>query len=167
MRIFPADRFFARSLTLITLFLFFGNSLSAQLYRLEKVSVIDSEGMYVFEQDSRVFTVIRNTYIQTTNSYGTINLTGNEPYVWTLEQKADGFYMKNKSEDANPSDKIYMQSVRSSAELSYSRKSDASVWTFTPQSDGTFLIQVPDNSNRFLGLADDNVTYHAYAMRRR
>jgi len=164
MRTFMADKLFVRSLTLIAMFLFLGNSLFAQLYRLEKVSVIDSEGMYVFEQEGRVFTVIKNTYLQTTDSYATSNLTGNEPYVWTLEQKSGGFYMKNMSEVANPSDKIYMQSIRSSADLSYSRKTDASVWTFTPQTDGTFLIQVPDNSNRFLGLADDNVSYHAYAM---
>ena len=154
-----------RTSLLFALFLFFGNQLFAQVYRLERVSQIDSDGMYVFEQEGRVFSNVINTgYLQTTDTYAEFHLAGDETYIWTLEQVQGGFRMKNSSRVANPSDNIYLQCESSSTGLSFCRKANATVWTFTPQADGTFLIQSPDNSNRFLGLADDNISYRAYAV---
>jgi len=141
----------------------YGTCVEAQVYRLERVTEVEDGGMYVFEQEGRVFgNSFAGRALQTTSDFKYGGLRGDESYVWTLESAKGGFYMKNLQIDANPVSYVYLQNS-SSTDLTSSSKSDATVWAFGFQSDGTVLIYAPNNSGRFLGLADDNISYRAYA----
>ena len=55
-------------------------------YKLTKVTSVENNGLYVFEQDGYVMTnTITSSALQCTNDYKTTGLTGTEAYVWILE----------------------------------------------------------------------------------
>ena len=123
-------------------------------YKLEQVTSVEAGGLYVFEQDGYVMTnTVSSKALQTTNSYKTTGLEGNESYVWTLETATNGFYLKNVSLSSNQ----YLNNS-SSTDVSFGTKS--SIWAFNFQTDNTVLIQNKSNSDRFLGYSTS--TSHAY-----
>lgn len=127
-------------------------------YKLQKVTSVEANGLYVFEQDGYVMSnTVSSKTLQTTNSYKTAGLIGTETYVWTLESANGGFYMKNVSLSSN----AYLNNA-SSTNISLGSKS--SIWAFNFQTDKTVLIQNTSNSNRFLGYSDvEEYSYKAYA----
>ena len=128
-------------------------------YKLEQVTSVEADGLYVFEQDGYVMNnTVSSNALQTTNSYNTTGLAGTETYVWTLESANGGFYMKNVRLSSNN----YLNNASGKTNISLGSKS--SIWAFNFQTDNTVLIQNTSNSNRFLGYTDEiNHVYKAYA----
>lgn len=128
-------------------------------YKLVQVTTVKAGGLYVFEQKGYVMiNTISNKALQTTDSYKTDNLSGTEPYVWTLESAKGGFYMKNVSLSSN----AYLNNSNST-DLSFD--SSSSIWKFTFDTDGTALIQNTSNNNRYLGFSGaDKRVYKAYSL---
>lgn len=123
-------------------------------YSLQKVTSVESGALYVFEQDGYVMgNTITNSALQTTNSYKTTGLTGEESYVWQLNKAPKGFYMKNtdKTRYLNASNTTSV-----SLDNSYSTN-----WGFTFEN-GVAFIQESKNS-RFLGFVSSvNYSYKVY-----
>ena len=123
-------------------------------YKLTKVTSVENNGLYVFEQGGYVMTnTITSSALQCTNDYKTTGLTGTEAYVWILESTTNGFKMRNVNKETNG-----LLTNNSSTNLSWSNS--GSVWAFNFQTDGTVLIQNKSNSERFLGFTSS--TSHAY-----
>ena len=121
-------------------------------YKLQQVTSVEAGGMYVFEQDGYVMNnTCSNSALQTTSTYNTTGLTGEETYVWTLESASGGYYMKNVNGTGN-----FPYLNNSSTSVSLGTKS--SIWMFNFQTDGTVLIK--SNNDRFLGYT--TATSHAY-----
>jgi len=103
-------------------------------------------GKYVFEQSGRVMTGTVSGYkLQTTATWTTSGLSGEEPYVWRLDNVSGGirFY--------NINTKSYL-AAGSNGNMSFSSTSSgAAKWSFTLQRDGTMLIQDNVNGKRYLG----------------
>lgn len=129
----------------------------ATTYRLEKVTSVEAGSLYVFEQGGHVMNnTISSNALQTTTSYATTGLAGNETYVWTLQSATGGFYMKNVKEDK------YLKNT-SSTNMSWDTNV-ASIWTFSFSED-VVLIQNKSNDNRFLGyMGATSYAYKAYAI---
>ena len=124
-----------------------------QTYKLEQVSTVEAGGMYVFEQSGHVMNnTVSSSALQTTTSYNTTGLNGNESYVWTLETATNGFYMKNVSLTSN-------QYLNNSSSTTVSFGTKSSIWTFS-FTNNIALIQNKSNSDRFLGYT--NTTSYAY-----
>lgn len=134
-------------------------------YKLTPVTSVEAGGLYVFELtytekygenigsvDNYVMNnTVNSDGLQTTTSYKKSGLTGTESYVWTLEAKDGGFYMKNVNSNK------YLNNTKSGdANVSFGSKS--SVWAFNFQTTDNFLIQNTSNENRFLGMN----LYHRY-----
>jgi hypothetical protein len=69
----------------------------AQTYHLEPVTTFESNERYVFLQDGYVMSnVLVNKALQTTNSYQTEQLTGQENYVWRIVKKNNTNYTLQK-----------------------------------------------------------------------
>ena len=130
-------------------------------YKLTKVTSVEAGSLYVFELtytekygenigsvDNYVMNnTVNSDGLQTTTSYKKSGLTGTESYVWTLEAKDGGFYIKNVSLTSNQ----YLNNTKSGdANVSFGSKS--SVWAFNFQTTDNFLIQNTSNENRFLGM---------------
>ena len=63
--------------------------MTAQGYRLNKVTEVQAGEKYVFEQSGRVMIAeIVSSGINTTSDFLTSGLDGTESYVWTLEAPA-------------------------------------------------------------------------------
>ena len=126
----------------------------AQTYKLEKVTSVAQNGLYVFEQDGYVMKgSVSSSALQTTNSYKTSDLSGTENYVWELVYgSTSGSYYQILNVDTK---KYITNSSSTNITLG-----DGSHWAFNFQEDGTVLIQNKDNSDRFLGYT--NATSHAY-----
>ena len=135
----------------------FGNVMAA--YNLQKVTSVQDNGLYVFEQDGVVMgSTVSSSALQTLSSYATTALEGTEAYVWKLEKSGSGFLMKNVSLKSNP----YLKNSGSSTNVSFA--AEGSVWAFNFQEGGTVAIQNTSNSDRFLGFVSaTNKTYKAYA----
>ena len=126
----------------------------AGTYKLQQVTSVEAGEMYVFEQSGYVMNnTCSNSALQTTNTYNTTRLTGEETYVWTLESATNGYYMKN----ASAGGQIYLNNT-SSTSVSFGTKN--SIWAFNFQTNGTVLIQNKSNSDRFLGYT--SVASHEY-----
>lgn len=126
----------------------------AQTYKLEKVTSVAQNGLYVFEQDGYVMKgSVSSSALQTTNSYKTSDLSGTENYVWNLVY---GSTIGSYYQILNVDTKKYITNS-SSTNITLG---DGSHWAFNFQEDGTVLIQNKDNSDRFLGYT--NATSHAY-----
>jgi hypothetical protein len=129
-------------------------------YKLTRVTSVSAGNKYVFVQSNRaMFNTITSSAINSTTSYATTNLKGNEDYVWTLESGDGGkFYVKNVKLLSNQ----YLTNA-SSGNISLAAKASSTQWriTFTGN---VALIDNPGNNNRFLGY--NNATdyrYKAYA----
>ena len=134
-----------------------GSAWAETTYKLEKVSSVKANGLYVFEQGGYVMNnTIESKALQTTKSYETTGLTGTETYVWKLESADNGFKMKNVSLSS------YLANSSSKTDISFNNT--GATWAFNFQDDGTVLIQNKGNSDRFLGYTtSDSHAYKAYA----
>ena len=129
----------------------------ATTYRLEKVTSVEAGSLYVFEQGGHVMNnTISSNALQTTTSYATTGLAGNETYVWTLQSATGGFYMKNVSKASEE----YLNNTTSTT-LAFGDKS--TIWTFTFE-DEVALIKTSDGE-RFLGYPDISITPRSYVYR--
>lgn len=143
-------------MTYVISFMFLGASSTAHAttYRLKRVTALTTYEKYVFEQCGHVMSnSISSNCLQTTSSFNTTGLTGNEAYVWELRSSSKGYKMYNSQAG---SDKFLANS--SSTSLSWT--SSNFVWSFTLQSDGTFSIK---NGSHYLSYSDvTNYNYRAY-----
>lgn len=134
-------------------------------YQLQKVTSVRAGGLYVFEQNGYVMnnTVVSGK-LQTTNTYQTTGLSGDETYVWTLESASGKYYLKNVS----LSGKQYLTNVKNSTNLTLDSKSASKTygtWQFVFQSDETALIQnTVNNASRYLGFMEGEYVYKAYSV---
>ena len=115
--------------------------------------------MYVFEQEGYVMNnTISSNALQTTTSYATSGLTGNETYVWELQNATGGYKMRNVSADK------CLNNTNDNTNLSWTTNTSACIWMFSFDEEGLTLIrnQKKDNSN-FLGFKDtESYAYKAY-----
>lgn len=148
-------------LLLVVMLVGVGNVLGDTTYKLEQVTSVEANGLYVFEQGGYVMNnTISSNALQTTNSYSTTGLTGTETYVWKLEASGNYFKMMNVSLDAQDNS-AYLDN---SSSTTVSFNASGGSWSFNFQNDGTVLIQNPNNSNRFLGYTSSSShAYKAYA----
>lgn len=110
-------------------------------YRLQRVTSVEADGRYVFEQGGRVMiNSVSSSAIQTTATFATYGIDGSENYVWTLSSTTGGFYVKSGSNYLNNP---------SSSNLALS--SSKTIWTFDSQSDGTVIIRSKNTSDSFIG----------------
>ena len=127
------------------------NDALAVTYRLQRVTNVKAGEKYVFEQAGRVMNnTISNNALETTNSYKTYGLTGDEGYVWTLATAKEDLYIKNGNNylsliDTGPSLKLYTTVT-------------GAIWTFKFQKDGTAIINNKNDASSFLGYKDANST---------
>lgn len=137
--------------------LFAGSQLlSATTYKLTQVTTVADGNMYVFvESDHALVSSISNNALQSTTSFNTTGLAGNESYVWTLESATGGYYMKMSN------GKYLVSNTNTTDMKTESWKGNGSVWIIS-FSGSVALISVPGNSNRFIGNTGSN-TYKAYA----
>lgn len=149
------------------LVMFFGiaSSVSATTYRLQRVTSVENGGKYVFEQAGYVMNnsltgSSSSTSLQTTNSFNTagLDLTTDavKAYVWELSTESGGFKMYNKKASK------YLAN-HSGTYLSFVAKGDASVWSFSFQSDGTAFISTGSGTSmRTLGYASPSLEDYNY-----
>ena len=131
-----------------------GNVWAETTYKLTQVTSVSAGNKYVFVQDNHAMNnTTSSSALQTTTSYSTTGLNGNETYVWTLETATGGFYMKNVSLASDQ----YLNNA-SSTNVSFGNKS--SIWTFTFDANNFALIQNINNNSRYLGFT--NATSYAY-----
>ena len=140
----------------------------ATTYKLVKVTSVEAGKMYVFEQGFKnASRVMNNNFylngLNTTSTYNTTGLSGEESYVWTLESSGNAFKMKNKHEEK------YLKYSGTSTNLEWaSNISNASSWTFTYKTEPTndyFVIELVADTKRFLGFYEqkkNNVTEYVY-----
>lgn len=132
---------------------------TAQTYHLEQVSAIENNGRYVFLQDGYVMdNTLKNKALQTTDSYQTQQLTGQESYVWRLVKKSNTkplYALQNCSLE----DVSYLSYNESGLLLTTSSK--ATQWMLNFQTDGTLVILTKDQ-NRCL--AYTSATIHQYKL---
>lgn len=147
---------------IIALFAVIGQtSVAAVTYRLQQVTEVKANGMYVFEQDGHVMNnSIASNALQTTAVYDKSGLTGKESYVWKLEtSKNDCYYIQSVAISGSSK---YLTN-KTSTNLSLDTKTAASEWEFHIQEDNTFIIQT-HSDKRFLGYTDINsYVYKAYS----
>lgn len=127
-------------------------------YKLTQVTSVSKDNKYVFLQDGHVMNnSISDSYLGTTDSYNTTNLSGTEGYIWTLEASTNGFYFKNVAGGK------YLSSNGSNAKLSWSNSGSVE-WTFSFDSNGIVTIKSYTNANKFLGYSSaSSYKYRAYA----
>ena len=116
----------------------------ATTYKLVKVTSVEAGKMYVFEQSGRVMNNeidSKEHVLKTVSSYSSTGLTGNETYVWTLENGTSGYKLKNMQNNQ------YLNYSGSSTYLTLVQNSkDANSWTFTYTEESNvkfFLICYP------------------------
>ncbi len=126
-------------------------------YKLEAVTSVTAGEKYVFEQSNHVaIGSVSSSALQTTATYATTSLKGNENYVWTLETATGGFYIKNVALTSN-------QYLNNASKTNVSLSTASSVWTFDFKN-GVALISNTSNSDRFLGYTTaTSYVYKAYA----
>lgn len=136
----------------------------ATTYKLVKVTSVEAGKMYVFEQSGRVMNNeidSKEHVLKTVSSYSSTGLTGNETYVWTLENGTSGYKLKNMQNNQ------YLNYSGSSTYLTLVQNSkDANSWTFTYTEESNvkfFLIELVASTTRFLGYIDTaTYKYRAY-----
>ena len=139
-------------LSLLVMALGFASSAGAVTYRLQRVTSVEKNQKYVFEQAGYVMSNnTANNALLTTDDFVITGLTGSEPYVWELKSADEGFKMYNSK--ATGIKYLY----NSSSSLSFPSSGNGSVWSFSFHSDGTALIST---SSRYL--AFDTNTSHQY-----
>ncbi|MBR6847106.1 MAG: InlB B-repeat-containing protein [Bacteroidales bacterium] len=124
-------------------------------YKLTQVTSVSAGNKYVFVRDSHALSnTIDSKALQTTDSYSTTNLEGNEVFVWTLEAATGGFYLKNVSLSSN-------QYINNSSKTDMAFGDKSAIWSIS-FSNGTALISNTSNSNRFLGDSGKETPNHKY-----
>ena len=83
-----------RVILILTSFFAGSQLLSATTYKLTQVTTVADGNMYVFVESKHALTIVNSSAIQSTTSFNTTGLEGNESYVWTLESATGGYYMK-------------------------------------------------------------------------
>ena len=139
------------SVLLLSIFLSIGNTWGTT-YKLTQVT--NSSDMvagekYVFERNAHVLNnTVSSNALQTTATYSTTGLIGNETYVWTLESANYGFRIRSVArEGTNP----FLHNSYETNKISFiTSTNDASLWNFT-FTNGVVLIKNASNLNRFLG----------------
>ena len=138
------------------------STIKATTYKLEQVTSVEANGLYVFVQSGRALhnSLNKDNALWAVTGYATTGLTGDENYVWKLESATDGYKMRNMGLSGSP----YLKNS-SGTDLAFDTKANASVWAFNFQGDNTVIIQNKSNSDRFLGYTDkaDPKLYKAYA----
>ena len=136
-------------------------TLTAQTYHLEQVTTIENNGRYVFLQDGYVMdNTLKNKALQTTDSYLSEQLTGQESYVWQLTKSNSSkplYTLHNCSLTGNS----YL--AYSSSDLSLVNSSKASQWMLTFQSDGTLVILTKDQNRCLAYSSPTNRQYKLYS----
>ena len=128
-------------------------------YKLTQVSSVSAGKKYVFVQSGYAMTTISSSAIQTTTSYNTTGLAGNEAYVWELLNATGGFYMTNPSVGNNK----YLKNTSSTNVGFVASTNTPHVWTFA-FTNGTAKISDYSSNNRFLGwTTTTSHIYKAYA----
>ena len=141
-----------RVILILTSFFAGSQLLSATTYKLTQVTTVADGNMYVFvESDHALVSSISNNALQSTTSFNTTGLAGNESYVWTLESATGGYYMKM-------SNGKYLNNTSSTNMAAENNKS--SIWyiSFTA---GLATFTNTTNQNRFIGDSGGN-KYKAY-----
>ena len=141
---------------LLVLSFFTIGNLWGTTYKLTQVTSVSADNMYVFVRNSHALIgSISSKKIQTTDSYSTTNLDGDEEYVWTLEAATNGFYIKNV--DAG----TYLTN---SSGTDMSLGANGSDWEFTFDK-GVALITNSSNSDRYIGeTSSGSNEYKAYSQ---
>ena len=130
--------------------------LSATTYRLKRVSSVEDEKYYVFEQLGRVMiNSISSNALETTTSFKHSGISTSETYVWQIDGVSAGLRLYNLGNGK------YL-SAKNTGEISLSGASDAAKWLFNAQADGTVLIQDNVNSKRVMERSDN--TYKTSAV---
>ena len=132
----------------------FAGSMMADTYSLEKVSAVEAGKSYVIVRNNKALVAeVKSDKLQTTAEFLTEGLTGEENYVWTLEDATGGFYLKSGSQYLNNASKANMNlGTKGSSKWSIA---------FT---DGVALISNNSNNGRFIGETSTNSgEYKAYA----
>ena len=132
----------------------FAGSMMADTYSLEKVSAVEAGKSYVIVRNNKALVAeVKSDKLQTTAEFLTEGLTGEENYVWTLEDATGGFYLKSGSQYLNNASKANMNlGTKGSSKWSIA---------FT---DGVALISNNSNDGRFIGETSTNSgEYKAYA----
>ena len=130
--------------------------LSATTYRLKRVSSVEDEKYYVFEQSGRVMiNSISSNALETTTSFKHSGISTSETYVWQIDGVSAGLRLYNLGNGK------YL-SAKNTGEISLSGASGAAKWLFNAQADGTVLIQDNVNSKRVMERSDN--TYKTSAV---
>ena len=126
--------------------------LYATTYKLTQVTTVADGNKYVFvESGHALVSSISNNALQSTTSFNTTGLAGNESYVWTLESATGGHYLKMSNGN-------YLNNTSSTNMAADNNKS--SIWyiSFTA---GLATFTNTTNQNRFIGDSGGN-KYKAY-----
>ena len=138
-----------------------GQAKTDPTYKLTAVTSVSAGNKYVFVNDGYAITTVSSKVLQSTNSYSSTGLDGDEAYVWELESATNGFYMKNASLNSNQ----YLNNTNGKTEMTMGSKSD--IWSISI-TNNVALISNTSNSNRFIGDTGGTGnsqahTYRAYA----
>ena len=137
------------------------NRVGATTYRLQRVTSVETGQKYVFEQCGYVMNnSISSNALQTSSSFNTTYLTGNEAYVWEVKSQ---YRLQNVNKGSSGylcySDNLVFQS--SSTAINFQ-------WTFSAQSDGTFIVTNNNSSDKLLGyLSPSSYQYKIYDKSRK
>lgn len=137
-----------RVILILTSFFAGSQLLSATTYKLTQVTTVADGNMYVFVESKHALTIVNSSAIQSTTSFNTTGLEGNESYVWTLESATGGYYMKMSNDK-------YLNNTSSTNMAAGNSKT--SIWTFS-FTEGYALISNKSFEDRFIG----NNTYNQY-----
>ena len=131
-------------------------------YKLVKVTSVEKNGLYVFEQDGHVaINSVTDGKLKTTDNYLTIGLTGTESYVWGIDGSSNPCSIY--STGTSSANKYLNNSSGGTISLGV-KSANKTLWTFTRQDDNTVLIQNTKNDNYYLGYTDkDTYLYKTYA----
>lgn len=137
---------------LLLLCLSVGEVWGATSYKLTAVTSVSAGNKYVFVEDGYALKgVISSNAVQTTNSYNSTGLSGNETYVWELSTSTHGYYIANCSIPTNK----YLKNASSTSCSLVASSNTPSEWTFSWSAGKANLINYT-NSNRYLGETTDN-----------
>lgn len=127
-------------------------------YKLVKVTSVEKNGLYVFEQDGHVaINSVTDGKLKTTDNYLTTGLTGTESYVWGIDGNSKGYSIYYAG---TTSVYKYLNNSSSGTISIGQNNTDKTLWTFNFQNDGTVVIQNTKNDDRFLGYT--STTSHEY-----
>ena len=156
-------------LSLIALLFTFGIiSVSAETFRLKRVTSIESGCLYVFEQKGHVMYGDMSLYALLAKEIDVndIKLTGEEVFVWNVVEKTDkqGSYgIRNVNIGSNNN---YLSNKIGSENLYIRGTTDpkqfTAYWTISFQEDETAIISTDDDDKRFLGYESESSDIYKY-----